>query len=831
MPKIIKRKKVIIIQSIYRGYITRKHLNDIICITIIYQNFINKLRKVLSNFVRRIYFPKRYYKKKYALEKIFPLKLKLYFRKWQRFKIYSGQKEKMMKNIYKKREKNRYFLLILKSFFNFWKIKCQQMKLNEKGIKLLKDKENKYYAINKLFQIIEKLEKYKSFSLIKNDLKKYLTNIFKKKYAEKLLKFYQRRKLKGIIKKYFEKWKNYISKEKESILKAKILTNGIRHQLRLNEKENLRNKFNDLRAKTNLKNIQDLKRVKINILFPQGFKYITNSIRKYIFSQIFRKYLKRISIRKKLSKIIINLTKKFYLEKWKKTVDKIKYEENRKNKIKKEILILSHLYSNIILSKYFYRWKNVISIDKYEKNKISIYNKFLNTLLSYINKKSNLNKRNILDKIKNYINPKSKTIQKNLIKTINNNSKRNERFAIKNALNKWKNFLQFRKLNELRAKNLETVARLSKSFYDSKKLSINLYKWKEKNNLMKFINKSKIKDNIKILFNSLLVLRNRRMKLFFYSLKIAKNNLLKKIIIKNISNTYSKKILIKKFIQWKLILLKKQNEYQVENINKLNKLKIIVNNAIKRKEKFNYASIKKAINKWYLISKLINKENLNKLLLNTKKGVDKINNLYIKNSLKEPFNKIKLAEVNQKNVILKRLKKYFLKNDRINLRKAFIKFLTKVKKESAVSLKAKNIYNLKQKYSQMNKQLNLSKYFNKWKLLNKILHEEKIIDTKTITNSLNNLIKIRLQKYAFDKLKYIKRKFYLNELAKKLFKLYEKNEKLCLYNNMMKWKNIAKKIDLNISQRKKVYEMILKVLTKAFSYKKSFSILCDLLDN
>ena len=67
MPKIIKRKKVIIIQSIYRGYITRKHLNDIICITIIYQNFINKLRKVLSNFVRRIYFPKRYYKKKYAL--------------------------------------------------------------------------------------------------------------------------------------------------------------------------------------------------------------------------------------------------------------------------------------------------------------------------------------------------------------------------------------------------------------------------------------------------------------------------------------------------------------------------------------------------------------------------------------------------------------------------------------------------------------------------------------------------------------------------------------------------------------------------------------------
>ena len=93
------------------------------------------------------------------------------------------------------------------------------------------------------------------------------------------------------------------------------------------------------------------------------------------------------------------------------------------------------------------------------------------------------------------------------------------------------------------------------------------------------------------------------------------------------------------------------------------------------------------------------------------------------------------------------------------------------------------------------------------------------------------MIKRRLQKDAFDKLKYIKRKFYLNELANKLFKLYEKNEKRFLYNNILKWKNITKKINLNISQRKKVYEMILKVLTKAFSYKKSFSILGRLLDN
>ena len=289
MPKIIKREKIIKIQSVYKGYITRKHLNDIILITIIYQNFINKLRKVLSNFVRRNYFPKRYYKKEYAIRKILPLKLKTYFRRWQKFRINSEQKEKVVKNIYKNREKNRNTLLILKSFFKIWKIKCEQMKLDEKGVQLLKDKDKKYNAINKLFNDLVKIGHHKAFSLSKNNLKKYLTHLFKKKCAEKLLKLYKRYKLERNIKRYFEKWKNYISKEKENTLKE--LT------------------------KSNLKNIQDLLRAKNNLLFLQGLKYITNGIRKNIFSQIFRKYLNRINLGKKLLKIITNLTKKFYLKK------------------------------------------------------------------------------------------------------------------------------------------------------------------------------------------------------------------------------------------------------------------------------------------------------------------------------------------------------------------------------------------------------------------------------------------------------------------------------------------------------------------------------------
>ena len=71
-PKIEKRKKIIKLQSLFRGYITRKDLNDIICISVIYQNFINKLRHALGNFVHRNYFPKRYYKKKICYGKNFP---------------------------------------------------------------------------------------------------------------------------------------------------------------------------------------------------------------------------------------------------------------------------------------------------------------------------------------------------------------------------------------------------------------------------------------------------------------------------------------------------------------------------------------------------------------------------------------------------------------------------------------------------------------------------------------------------------------------------------------------------------------------------------------
>ena len=61
-----------------------------------------------------------------------------------------------------------------------------------------------------------------------------------------------------------------------------------------------------------------------------------------------------------------------------------------------------------------------------------------------------------------------------------------------------------------------------------------------------------------------------------------------KIIIKNIYNNHIKKIQKNKFNQWKFNAIKKQNKIQLANINKISKLKNIITNLIKSKDKLNF---------------------------------------------------------------------------------------------------------------------------------------------------------------------------------------------------------------------------------------------------
>ena len=601
-PKVEKRKKITKIQSVYRGYITRKHLNDIICISVIYQNFINKLQKVFSNYVRRNYFPKRYYKKKYALEKIFPLKLKIFFRKWKKYKNIMKHKEQKAKNMIKIRNKNRYILLILKAFFHIWKLKCDKIIQNEINYKLLNDKDKKYLAVNKLFHIIENIFIKKSFSNSKTNLKKYLIYLFRNKNAKIILNYYKKYNQMRKIKYYLDKWKNIILKQKEKALKIRILTKEIKNQLKLNDEIILRNKFNNLRSKASIKNINDLKRIKKNFLFPEANHHIINCIRKNIFHLIFKNYIRRINLNKKLTKIILQKIAKYFFNKWKTISKDLKHKENLILFIRK----LFKLYSsteNLCLFKHLQKWKKVsFNMTQRQKgfeiifttlSKAFAYKKLGEKLYSLFNKRQRNYYEYFFDKYKKMFQSKIKFSYKNQIK---NNYKIAKKYHFqfkkniksKKPLNGIMKKIKEVKENEIKEKEKKDInvnIRQRKSKY---KLIIRpqINKQEKKNIIISVADMNKnfyIERLIPYLIKYLNKLRIRRLKCAFEKIEyIYKNNsfcklfhswnnsklliskkklinLFRKYIFKKKLLDYMRKKVIEKLTSYYLVITKKRN--------------------------------------------------------------------------------------------------------------------------------------------------------------------------------------------------------------------------------------------------------------------------------
>ena len=405
-PKIRKRKKIIKIQSVYRGYLTRKNLNDIICISLIYQNFINKIKHALGNYVHRNFFPKRYYKKKYAIEKILPIKMKLFYRRWKKINNNLEEKEKAAKFLLKIKENKKYYLLILKAFIKIWKLKYEHFTKNEDKIKCLNMQKKKISSLPKLFDIIEKIVKRNAFHLIKGKIYKYLNDLFRNKAIKKLFDIYEKNKIKGILKIYLEKWRINNWKNKEKDLKMKLFDNRIKAQIRKSDEEFMRNNLNILRTRSNLQNINELKRAKKNFLYPKAAKHITNCVRKNIIRIIIKEYIRKINLEKVLLKIILKSLVKYYFNKWKRTNSKISHKEKCIYSLKKLIMKLESLSNNKECKKYFNRWKNIILMNKFKDQKINTYQKFCEALEKYILNKSRTIKKIIInEKLSKYINP------------------------------------------------------------------------------------------------------------------------------------------------------------------------------------------------------------------------------------------------------------------------------------------------------------------------------------------------------------------------------------------------------------------------------------------
>ena len=830
VPKISKRKKILKIQSVYRGYLTRKNINDIICISLIYQNFINKIKHALGNFVHRNYFPKRYYKKKYAVEKILPIKLKLFYRRWKQINNNLEKKEQAAKFLVKIKENKKYYLLILKAFIKIWKLKCEHFAKNEDKIKCLNMQEMKLSSLHKLFDIIEKIVKRNAFHLIKEKIYKYLNDLFRNKAIKKLFDIYEKNKIKGILKIYLEKWRINNWKNKEKDLKKKIFDNRIKAQIRKSDEEFMRNNLNILRSRSNLQNINELKRAKKDFLYPKAAKHITNCVRKNIIRLIIKEYIRKINLEKVLLKIILKSLVKYYFNKWKRTNSKLSHKEKYINSLKKLIMKLEYLSNNKKCKKYFNRWKNIILMNKFKDKKINSYQKFCDAIEKYILNKNRINKKIfITKKLNKYINPSSDAIRKILIKRLKKYEKRKNFLEKKKYLNKWKKYTQYCKLMDLKVKNLETVSRLTKVVYNSKKLSKNLYEWKTKNILIDLKRKSKFKDNIKNIIDCLLKIKNKRMKVFFDCITEAKNKMMKKIILKILFNKYTKRIIFNYFYKYrmKVNMIKIINE--IENINKFNKLKNILNNKIKKIEKNNYGLKKKCLYKWYLLSKYINVDNYNKFLQNIKTSIKHINTFIYQRYLRNAFELILNSKINIKNNKLQKLKKYFYKNDQKCLRNAFHKFLKNTKYIDNNIIKSKIIYNLKYKIDQMRNKSILSRYFNRWKTLNNIYISQRNNNIILITNYINQIIKRRNQKLFINNLKKIKYKYILKNLSKLLFDLYNKAEHRYLLKYLKRWRNNSLTLKNIEEQKEKGYHIIYKTLSKAYSCKKLEESLIPLL--
>ena len=254
-----------------------------------------------------------------------------------------------------------------------------------------------------------------------------------------------------------------------------------------------------------------------------------------------------------------------------------------------------------------------------------------------------------------------------------------------------------------------------------------------------------------------------------------------------------------------------------------------MNNKIKKIEKNNYGFLKKCLYKWYLLSKYINVDNYNTFFRNIKTSIKHINTFINQRYLRNAFELILNSKTNIKNNKLQKLKKYFYKNDQKCLRNAFHKFLKNTKYINNNIIKSKIIYNLKYKIEQMRNKSILSRYFNRWKILNNIYITQRDNNTIIITNYINQIIKRRNQKLFVNNLKKIKYKYMLKNLSKLLFDLYEIAENRYLLKYLKRWRNNSFKLKNIEEQKEKGYQIIYKTLSKVYSYKRLEESLIPLL--
>ena len=302
-----KLKKIILIQSIFRGKWVRKNMYDLLYLNYLYICFCRKIEKILSNHVRPYVFDKLF---SYKIAEINILKkilnkkekrdnlslLSFYIHKWRSIIKDQNTKNKLGKQLIDIRKQNENKLNILLAFFNKWRYMTKISNIPQgKNFNIYP-----LHKINGLCKIMDAAKKYIQKKAIKKIIKQlinYLLNQLRENLLKKIISKksdYTKNLLRNILYLWYSKILNFkkISNDEEAeklreirqkILKI-ILLNFEKH---LNQRL-LRKYFIRLYLNNNPENInkyvlyeilrkldvEDLKKNKENIIDIKGKKYI-----------------------------------------------------------------------------------------------------------------------------------------------------------------------------------------------------------------------------------------------------------------------------------------------------------------------------------------------------------------------------------------------------------------------------------------------------------------------------------------------------------------------------------------------------------------------------
>ena len=302
-----KLKKIILIQSIFRGKWVRKNMYDLLYLNYLYICFCRKIEKILSNHVRPYVFDKLF---SYKIAEINLLKkilnkkekrdnlslLSFYIHKWRSIIKDQNTKNKLGKQLIDIRKQNENKLNILLAFFNKWRYMTKISNIPQgKNFNIYP-----LHKINGLCKIMDAAKKYIQKKAIKKIIKQlinYLLNQLRENLLKKIISKksdYTKNLLRNILYLWYSKILNFkkISNDEEAeklreirqkILKI-ILLNFEKH---LNQRL-LRKYFIRLYLNNNPENInkyvlyeilrkldvEDLKKNKENIIDIKGKKYI-----------------------------------------------------------------------------------------------------------------------------------------------------------------------------------------------------------------------------------------------------------------------------------------------------------------------------------------------------------------------------------------------------------------------------------------------------------------------------------------------------------------------------------------------------------------------------